>query len=255
MNTILIEKKEEYIIVQLNRGRANPINAEMVKELRQLIKDVENDDEIGGIILTGQKNFFSAGLDVIELYNYDEVTMAQFWNDFIDLIHELTSFSKPLISAISGHSPAGGCLFAICSDYRIMVDGERFQIGLNEVPVGILVPHGILELYAFWLGKGKAYQALMQGHLFNSEDALVNGLINKVVPSDELLSRAEAQMKLYLSFPKSVWKQTKKNLRAKLIEDSKVSKEDREKAMKQWWSEESRTVLGKIVDRLPKKGA
>ena len=109
MNTIKVNIKDKIAVLSLNRGRSNAINAEMVAELHQMIRNIENDDSIAGLILTGKDGFFSAGLDLIELYDYDEETIKSFWIDFLDLVTSLVSFKKPLIAAISGHSPAGGC--------------------------------------------------------------------------------------------------------------------------------------------------
>lgn len=238
------------MIVQMNRGRSNPINTEMVAEMRTLLGEVEKNSNIGGIILTGQRNFFSVGLDVIELYHYDENEMANFWDGFIDMVGDLARFPKPLISAITGHSPAGGCILAICSDYRIMAEEQKFKIGLNEVPVGIVIPSGILALYGFWLGTGKAYQAMMEGYLYNPAEALAANLVDEILPQEEVLAAAEKKMKHYLSFQSSVWMTTKKSLRKKLIQEAVVSQEDRKLTLHQWWSPASREILKKMVGRL-----
>ena len=134
MDTIKVNIKDKIAVLSMNRGRSNAINAEMVAELHQMVRNIENDDSIAGLILTGKDGFFSAGLDLIELYNYDEEAIKNFWINFLDLVTTLVSFKKPMIAAISGHSPAGGCVLALCCDYRIMAEG-KFIIGLNEVPV------------------------------------------------------------------------------------------------------------------------
>ena len=82
---ISLKKKNEYAIVKLNRGRANPINHEMVNELRTVINRIEKDENLKGIILTGQPNFFSVGLDVIELYELNENQIKIFFKDLGDL--------------------------------------------------------------------------------------------------------------------------------------------------------------------------
>src|SRR5690606_3866930 len=148
MNTLNITIQDSLAIIALDRGKSNAINEVMLDELKKMVISIEQDPHIFGIILTGKHGFFSAGLDLIELYEYREEQMKVFWAKFLDLVKTLTSFKKPIISAISGHSPAGGCVLAICCDYRIMAEGE-FIIGLNEVPVGIMVPDSIFELYAF----------------------------------------------------------------------------------------------------------
>jgi 3,2-trans-enoyl-CoA isomerase len=180
MNTIKVRIKDKIAVLSLDRGRSNAINSEMVSELHQMIRNIENDDSIAGLIITGKEGFFSAGLDLIELYNYDEDQIREFWVEFLSLVTSMVSFKKPMIAAISGHSPAGGCVLAICCDYRVMAEG-KFIIGLNEVPVGIIVPESIFHLYAFWLGNAPAYRALLEGKLMNTQEALSAGLVDEVV--------------------------------------------------------------------------
>src|SRR5690606_4415621 len=128
-----------------------------------------------------------------ELYNYSEDEVRQFWLDFIGLVKCFVSFSKPAVAAITGHSPAGGCVLAICCDYRVMAKGD-FVIGLNELPVGIIVPQPIFELYSFWIGQGMAYRNLMEGKLMTPEEALSCGLVDEVVVAQSLVGTAERQL-------------------------------------------------------------
>ena len=72
METIKITKKENYAIVQLNRGKASPINHQMVKDLRTAWATLKTDDSVEGIVLTGQKGYFSVGLDLKEIFYFDE---------------------------------------------------------------------------------------------------------------------------------------------------------------------------------------
>ena len=82
MNTIKVNIKDKIAVLALDRSRSNAINSEMVSELYQMIRNIENDDSIAGLILTGKDGFFSAGLDLIELYDYDEVQIREFWSIF-----------------------------------------------------------------------------------------------------------------------------------------------------------------------------
>lgn len=253
MNTLKITVQDRVAIISLDRGRSNAINEEMVDELEKMIRNIEKDDQIGGVILTGKEGFFSAGLDLIELYDYDEVRIKIFWEKFLHLVKTLTAFKKPLISAISGHSPAGGCVLAICSDYRVMAEG-KYVIGLNEVPVGIIVPENIFELYAFWIGKAKAYQNLLEGKLMGVEEAKSIGLIDETAHIHSLMTVAQKKMQQYLQLPAITWQQSKLNLRKPLIE--KVSEDQSttlEIMLKQWWSPQTRAILQTIIQNLKRK--
>ena len=253
MNTIKVNIKDKIAVLSMNRGRSNAINAEMVAELHQMVRNIENDDSIAGLILTGKDGFFSAGLDLIELYNYDEETIKKFWIDFLDLITTLVSFKKPMIAAISGHSPAGGCVLALCCDYRIMAEG-KFIIGLNEVPIGIIIPESIFHLYSFWLGQANAYRFLLEGKLMHTQQALSTGLIDEVVNPESILHAAERKMLTYIKLERNAWQQSKKNMRAELLK--KVSADPTEMIspmLAQWWSASTRSILKTIIQNLQQK--
>ena len=253
MNTIKVNIKDKIAVLSLNRGKSNAINAEMVAELNQMVKNIENDDSIAGLILTGKDGFFSAGLDLVELYNYDEEAIKNFWIDFLDLVTTLVSFKKPMIAAISGHSPAGGCVLALCCDYRIMAEG-KFIIGLNEVPIGIIIPESIFHLYSFWLGQANAYRFLLEGKLMHTQQALSTGLIDEVVNPESILHAAERKMLTYIKLERNAWQQSKKNMRAELLK--KVSADPTEMIspmLAQWWSASTRSILKTIIQNLQQK--
>lgn len=250
MKYLTLSVQDRMALIGLNRGRSNAINAELLNELRQIIKSVEKDDAISGIILHGNEGFFSAGLDLIELYDYSAEEIRKFWQSFLSFIQEFASFKKPAVAALGGHSPAGGCVLALCCDYRIMAEGE-FIIGLNEVAVGIIVPDAIFHLYSFWIGQAKAYQFLLEGKLLNPKQALDAGLIDELVPASSLRRTAEQQLKKYVQLEANTWEQSKVNLRRELL--SKMSQDSDQILdimLEQWWSPSTRSILKTIIDNL-----
>ncbi len=253
MNKLAITQKEAYTLVQLDNGRANPMDLEMVKEIRDAFNQMAADDQVKGVILTGKPNFFTVGLNVIELYNFNEEEIRHFWISFEEMVLALVKFPKPLICAISGHSPAGGCVLAICADYRIMAEG-KYQIGLNEIPVGILLPKHIFKLYSFWIGERLAYQYILEGKLMPPQEALAAHLIDKLVPLEQVMAEAEKQMATYLQLETGAWTKSKLMMRDELIAYSDLDPEqDFEEALTQWWSPGARAVMGAVVHSLQKK--
>lgn len=254
MNTLTITTKDNYLIVQLDRGKANVLNQTMIDELRQLIQDAEQDDAIGGIVLTGKPHFFSGGVDLLEVYYYDQEGIRNFWGSFLQLATEMLAFSKPLVASITGHSPAGGCILACACDYRVMAQGDKYQIGLNEMAVGIAPRASILHLYAFWIGQRKAYQYLLEGYLMNGEEALALGLVDELVPLDQTLERAEAKIQHYLKLPTQAFRQTKLSLKSELVQRMRESFDnDLDLLYQQLLSDESRQIMGQVVQFLASK--
>lgn len=253
MNTINVTIKDRLALITLNRGKSNALNREMITELTDMLHNIANDDNIGGVIIAGRDNFFSAGLDLIELYGYNEEEAESFWHLFLAFIAKITAFKKPMVAAINGHSPAGGCVIALACDARVMAEG-KFIIGLNEVPVGIIVPESIFSLYAFWLGKGHATRSLLEGRLFSPEEALNIGLVDELVNQDSIMTAAERKIRKYMALELNTWQQSKLNIRKELIAATSADQSEALKVMlAQWWSPATRNILKMIIDNLQKK--
>ncbi|WP_410222211.1 enoyl-CoA hydratase/isomerase family protein [Pedobacter sp.] len=253
MNTITTSVKDKLAVITLNRGRSNALNREMVLELDNMLQNIANDPNIGGVLLAGKDNFFSAGLDLIELYHYNEEEAKSFWQLFLNFIGNMISFKKPIVAAINGHSPAGGCVMALACDARVMAEG-KYIIGLNEVPVGIIVPHSIFELYAFWLGQANATRSLLEGKLFNPGEALQIGLVDEITKPETILTAAERKVRKYMAFEQNTWQQSKLNIRKKLIGVANSDQSaELETMLKQWWSPGTRAILKAMIDNLQKK--
>jgi len=253
MKTFQLSIENKLAIITLDRGRSNPINHQMVKELLEGIQTLEADENVGGLILTGKEGFFTSGVDLIEAYHYNEDESRQFWTDFLALQVAVACFKKPLVAAITGHSPAGGCVLAICCDYRVMAEGE-FIIGLNEIPVGIIVPDFVFALYAFWLGERKAYQSLLEGKLFKVAEAFTIGLIDEVCPADGVLNAAEKKIRGYMKLNPVTWSQSKLNLRSELFGKIKADKATTLNGMlQQWWAPATRQGLEMMIQNLKAK--
>ena len=254
MQTIELKRKDNYAILQLRRGKANVINQLMVDEIRAAVQEVQKDDSIQGLIITGTDHFFSAGLDVIELYGYDKVAIRNFFIAFGQLHEELTRFPKALICAISGHAPAGGTVIAITADYRIMAEGEKYSMGLNEMAVNIQISQSLVDAYAFWIGHSKANEFLLDGRLLKPQEALACGLVNEVVEAENLMARAEEKMQQYLMADPEIFQNTKAKLRKYwLAEMGANSQADLEEAMKIWWKPSIRERMKLFVEMLTSK--
>ncbi|MEM8506185.1 MAG: enoyl-CoA hydratase/isomerase family protein [Bacteroidota bacterium] len=254
MNTIQIIEKEKYAIVQLDRGKANAINFEMVQELREAFKLLSKREEIKGAVLTGKPHFFSAGLDLVELMQYNTPQMDDFFVAFGSLYTEMLRFKKPIIAAITGHSPAGGCVLAVTCDNRYMADGDNYVIGLNEVAVNVQISQDLVECYAYWIGRGLAHRYILEGKLLNGQEALSCGLVDELLPLEEVLPRAEKQMQHYLKADEEILGNTKAKLRKPLLNNLASKPENTmDQTAKLWWKPEIRAKMMAYVAHFTNK--
>ncbi|MFB2119015.1 enoyl-CoA hydratase/isomerase family protein [Parapedobacter sp. 2B3] len=250
MDFVNITVEDRVAHVYLDRGRSNAFHQPMLEELGKAVEDAQQDPAVEGLILHGKEGFFSAGLDLIALYDYNEEEVRRFWHTFMDLIRALVAFDKPTVAAISGHSPAAGCVLACCCDYRVMADGD-FIIGLNEVPVGLIVPESIFQLYGFWLGRARAYRYLLEGRLLKPHEAYEVGLVDEVVDCQRIRSAAERQLGKYRQYERNTWRQSKRNMREALIAAFDAAQDTAiEALLKQWWSPATRSIVKTIIDNL-----
>ena len=249
---IKVSQKGQIQIIELNRPKVNAINEELIQALLSQLDQAEKDESIRGIILTGSEGVFSAGLDIVALYDKDREYMQSFWILFSTLLLRLYSYPKLIFSAISGHSPAGGTVLSIMTDYRIMSKGS-FLIGLNEVAVGLTMPIGIGRVFQSLLGERMAEKMTLMGELVNPERAQLIGLVDEVVDS-ELLTYSISIMEKWLRLPFDKQIQSKLSLRKDVINLMKESsnKENNE-FLKAWFSDECRFTMKGIIDKLSKK--
>jgi len=254
MNTLKVTYKEHYAIVEMNRGKVNAINFEMVQDLRDIFYKLEENKEVKGVILTGQPHYFSAGLDLIELFEYDQDQIKDFFVSFGALYLELVQFKKPFISAITGHSPAGGTVLAVTSDNRYMAEGDTYVIGLNEVAVNIQISQNLTEIYAFWMGDGLSSRYILEGKLLNGNEAVASGLVDELVPLENVLEHAEKKMKKYMRADQEILVNTKAKLRKHLWDKLDLESENSLKeASELWWKPEIRAKMKAYVESFSSK--
>ena len=212
---VTVEKKEKYAIVRMNRAPVNSLNVALLQDLTNTIVSLQDDKQMHGMILASHTpKIFSAGLDIMEMYQPTEESLATFWNALQTLF--LTYYTTPLVSiaAIEGHAPAGGCLLAMASDYRIMTTEGRPRIGLNETQLGIVAPKWFQSTLVNTIGHRQAELMLQLGLQYDAKKAMEIDLVDECVETiSEVLPAAEKAMGKWLTIPKMARSRTKMELR------------------------------------------
>ncbi len=254
METLRLEQKGNYVIVHLDRGKVNAINAQLVAEIRTTFEELTEDSAVEGVVLAGKPHYFSAGLDLIELYQYDETQIREFLIAFGMMHIELALFPKPLVCAITGHCPAGGCVIAVTADHRVMVNDDKYTIGLNEVAVNVQITENLVEAYSFWLGRSLAHKYVLSGYLLPANEAYQTGLVSELAPLDEVIPRAEKQMQHYLHADPDILRNTKAKLRKSWWDQiDPRSEEELEQALAMWWKPEIRAKMKAFIEYLSQR--
>ena len=186
-NQLLTQISNQIATITINRPEImNALSVEMFEELLSLLNELENDDEVAVIILTGagEKAFVAGGdikamVDVSVQWARDFALLAQ------NVLNRIEELSKPVIAAINGYALGGGCELAMACDIRIAADTAR--LGQPEVKIGIIPGFAGTQRLARLVGKGKAKELIFTGDMINAEEACRIGLVNKVVPAEQLL--------------------------------------------------------------------
>ena len=214
-----------YSILQLNRNPSNSINLEMCKELINAFDALEKDKSCRGVVLESKLSTFS-GLDYLEVYRPDPNRLKTFWLAIQDMMIKIFSSPLVVISAINGECKGVGCVLPLSSDYRIMGDGD-YIIGMNATSFHLAVPIFLSESLKLLVGHREAERMLSLSILSTPHEALKQGLVDEVVPSDQLLACSSAVMEKWLKIPDVGRIKTKESMRKNfLLEFEKYKTED-----------------------------
>jgi enoyl-CoA hydratase len=192
---IKTETRDGILYVTIDRPKVlNALNAKTVAEIGRAFSEARDDDSIRCVILTGSgEKAFVAGADINELATMTPLIGKQVSEKGQNVFLEIERFPKPVIAAINGFALGGGCELALACHIRIA--SEKAQIGLPEVTLGIIPGYGGTQRMARLLGKGKAFELVCSGDRIGAAEAEKIGLVNKVVPADQLMSAAEEMAK------------------------------------------------------------
>lgn len=186
----LVDTLEGICLVTINRPKAlNALNAQTLKELDRLLDDIAGDSSIGAVIVTdaGEKAF-AAGADIVEMQAMSSME-GRNWGKWGQAVFaKLENLPQPVIAAVNGFALGGGCELAMACDIRIA--SEKAKFGQPEVQLGITPGFCGTQRLARLTGRGRAKELLFTGDMIDAAEAWRIGLVNKVVPPEELLPAA-----------------------------------------------------------------
>lgn len=212
--------------MKLKSPPVNCLSLELLTELIISLEKLENDKTFRGIVLTSDcPGIFSAGLDLMEICGRNPAHYVEYWKAVQELWLRLYLSKLVLIAAINGVCPAGGCLIALSCDYRVLADNPKYCTGLNEVLLGIIAPFWFKDTLVNTIGQRAAERALQLGLLFSPAEALQVGIVDQVVPEDQVQSTALSVLAQWMAVPDHA-RQLSKNMMRKATVDRLVKQRD-----------------------------
>jgi enoyl-CoA hydratase/carnithine racemase len=248
---IEISQHEGIHQLRLARPPVNALDPDLCRALRAAVTAVANDGGARGIVLSGGPGVFSAGLDVPHLLGLDTDGVRSAWQDFIEAARALAQSPVPVVAALDGHAPAGGCVLALCCDYRIMAAGE-YRIGLNETQVGLVAPEGIQRLMRRVVGAHRAERLLVAGAMVDAQQALAIGLVDELAPIEDVRARAHAWLRTLLALPRKPMLATRAIARAELVDALRPELLELDRFIAAWNDPDTQSALRALLARLGK---
>jgi enoyl-CoA hydratase/carnithine racemase len=182
--TIIIEKNDKIGIITLNRPQKfNTFSTQLAEELNAGLRQLDEDTEVRVVIVKGSGRVFSTGIDVSEFHGKTPSGYHK-WLTLMDQMHfTIASMVKPVIAMVHGYAVANGAGLMAAADFAIVAEGTK--IGTTAINVGLLCTGPIIPM-SYGLGKKKILEMLLSGDMIDARDAEKLGLVNKVVPAEDL---------------------------------------------------------------------
>ena len=188
MEIVSTEYHDDTVVVKLARGITNALNLQLVNELAETLQRVR--DHTGGFVLSSSNDkFFSIGLDIPYLYGLSKKGFTAFYQSFNQVCIDLYTLPTPTVAAVPGHATAGGCILALCCDYRFIAEGRKLM-GLNEIKLGVPVPYPADCILRSMVGAQTARNVTDMGEFYPPEKLLTMGLVDQVLPLKEVLPQS-----------------------------------------------------------------
>jgi len=185
---ILAEKENGLAIITINRPtKLNALNKATIQELHEALKTLDADKEVKAIIITGSgEKAFVAGADISEFADFDVAQGGELAAKGQELLFDFVeNLSTPVIAAVNGFALGGGLELAMAAHFRVA--SENAKMGLPEVSLGVIPGYGGTQRLPQLVGKGRAMEMIMTAGMIGAEDAKAYGLVNHIVPQEELV--------------------------------------------------------------------
>src|SRR5882757_4799708 len=176
--------------MRLDRPKMNALDVQMQEEIRSASAEASERDDVKAVVIYGGERVFAAGADVKEMAGMSHTDMIKRSSGLTSAFTAVARIPKPVVAAITGYALGGGCELALCADIRIAADNA--VLGQPEVLLGIIPGAGGTQRLSRLVGPSRAKDIIFTGRFVKADEALAIGMVDKVVPADQVYDEALA---------------------------------------------------------------
>lgn len=188
--TVNLEVAEGVGTIRLDRPPMNALDAALQDRLRELAEEAGRRADVRAVVLYGGEKVFAAGADIKEMRDMDHTAMVLRARALQDSFTAVARIPKPVVAAVTGYALGGGCELALCADFRIA--GANAKLGQPEIQLGLIPGAGGTQRLARLIGPSRAKDLVFTGRMVKADEALTLGLVDRVVPAEEVYEAAFA---------------------------------------------------------------
>lgn len=255
MKTLRLERRQELIVVRIDKARGNSIDPALVEDLIEAGGEAARDDGVRGVLLaSAHPRLFCPGLDLVALSAMDRGEVEAFMTRFADMVWTLYALPKPMVAAVSGHAVAGGCILALTADWRILATGA--SIGLNEVRIGLPLPWSVALLLRATAAPSALARVALLGRNFADQEAVEAGIVDELAPAGGVEEACLARLAEFADKDPHAVAVTKGYLRSGVLAEMKAREaEERGVFLDAWFSPETQRRVRTILESLGRSSA
>jgi len=213
------EIQDNIVIARLTDGKTNAVTMETLKQLREIVGEVNENQALKGIILTGEGRFFSSGFSLPMFMGFETPEdVISFFEEQEEILMDFFTCKKPVVCAMNGHSAAMGLILAMASDYRIVKNHPKIKLGMSEIKIGLGLSIAQSAVMRFGLDSDKKYRDVMYfGEMVDVIKASEMEIVDEVVEEEDLIPRAKQIISLWIDTPNRPFIQIKHALKADTV--------------------------------------
>ena len=196
---VRVEIEDRVATIRLDRPPMNAINSTVQEELRAAADQVTQDQDVRAVIVYGGEKVFAAGADVKEFAGQDHAHLMRDAPRIMSAIDSIARIPKPVIAAVAGFALGGGCELALAADFRVAADNAK--LGQPEILLGIIPGMGGTQRLPRLIGPAKAKDLILTGRFVDAQEALEIGLVDAVVPAEQVYGTARAMAAKFAKGP------------------------------------------------------